>query len=492
MNDEEIGEILERFHCVTRFADRSGEWDRDKKELFCRTVRAIHGTGLDLYGISSGRIRFGVKNPKYDEACCVAGYIGVANNAVQVSSNTANEYWVFGEIDSITSEFSALDDNSVQRIESELENWSGIPNCRDRQDRAGLWPDDYANDALGDGQDNGPGSGTCPVHSLNTILYGPPGTGKTHATFSRCVELCDGATAPANEKEVRDRYRELIRDGRIEFVTFHQSYGYEEFVEGLRPRTDGDGGAGFRLASEDGVLKRIAKQAQNNRTKSHVLVIDEINRGNLSKVFGEAITLVEKDKREGKKNEIAVTLPHSRERFTLPHNLHILGTMNTADRSIALLDTALRRRFDFVELPPKPELLEGAKKNSGIDLPAALNAMNERLEWLLGRDHLIGHAWLMNADGREDVDNIMRRKIIPMLAEYFHEDWSRVRAVLGGGDGFIKSEALNVPPGLDDDDEDRFRWSVREEFEDAAYHQLTHGAAPNDAADGDGAKDDGG
>ena len=212
--------------------------------------------------------------------------------------------------------------------------------------------------------------------SLNVILYGPPGTGKTYETASRCVEICDGA--PPRTDEVRDRYRELSEEGRIEFVTFHQSYGYEEFVEGLRPETGSD--AGISLTATDGVLKRMAERAREaSEDEPYVLVIDEINRANVSKVLGELITLLEEDKREGADNEVAVTLPHSGERFTLPANLRLLGTMNTADRSIALLDTALRRRFRFEELAPEPDLLEEAAEATGVDLPAVLHAMNETL-----------------------------------------------------------------------------------------------------------------
>jgi len=291
MNDEEIEEILERFRCGTGFAAISGQWDRDTKELFCRTVRAIHGTGLDLYNIRKGQIRFGVKNPDKKYAYSKAGYIKLENDAVQVS--VVN--WAREAIESITYDWLSLDDNSVQRIESELKNWDGIPE-NFRQDRAGLWLDDYAKNGPGDHQDNGPGSGTSPVHSLNTILYGPPGTGKTHATFGRCVEICDGNATSADENEVRDRYHKLIEDGRVEFVTLHQSYGYEEFVEGLRPRTDGDGGAGFRLASGDGVLKRIAKRARRD-PQPHALVIDRIPRAHVPQLPAAAITLPEEDKR---------------------------------------------------------------------------------------------------------------------------------------------------------------------------------------------------
>ena len=305
---------------------------------------------------------------------------------------------------------------------------------------------------------------------LNLILYGPPGTGKTFNTARRCVEICDGASAP-EAKRIREHYRELVEAGQVEFITFHESYGYEEFVEGLRPETGA--GAGFRLEPTDGVLKRIAERARASETP-HVLVIDEINRANVSKVMGELITLLEEDKRAGAPNEIAVTLPHSGEPFTLPANLHILGTMNTADRSIALLDTALRRRFQFEELAPDPDMLQDAGKATGVDLPRVLRAMNERLEWLLDRDHLIGHAWFMSARTKADVDDAMRRKIIPLLAEYFYEDWAKVRAVLGGGDGFVIRQPLSPPPGLDDDgtDEERYRWTVRGDFPEGAYGRL--------------------
>ena len=319
------------------------------------------------------------------------------------------------------------------------------------------------------------------VQPLNVILYGPPGTGKTYATASRCVGVCDGEE-PADGEQMRVRYRELVEEGRIEFVTFHQSYGYEEFVEGLRPET-GSGG-GISLKATDGVLKRIARRAQESEGEPYVLVIDEINRANVSKVLGELITLLEEDKREGAENEVAVTLPHSGERFTLPANLHLLGTMNTADRSIALLDTALRRRFQFEELAPKPPLLKAAAEATGVDLPAVLAAMNERLEWLLDRDHLIGHAWFMTARSRVEVDEVMRRKIVPLLAEYFYEDWAKVRAVLGGGYDFVRGETLKPPPGLDDggyEEGDRQRWTVRKEFAPDAYDRLIRERQERDA-----------
>lgn len=318
-------------------------------------------------------------------------------------------------------------------------------------------------------------------HPLNTILYGPPGTGKTYATARHCVEICDGE-APDLDNSIRARYAKLVEEGRIEFVTFHQSYGYEEFVEGLRPETDqaelgSQTSPSFRLIAKDGVLKRIANRArQNDSSEPYVLVIDEINRANVSKVLGELVTLLEEDKRQGAENEVTVQLPHSNKHFSLPSNLYILGTMNTADRSIALLDTALRRRFEFVELAPDPEKLQIAKEATDIDLPAMLRAINARLEWLYDRDHQIGHAWLMNVETREDVDRVMRHKIIPLIAEYFYDDWRKVQAVLGGSNDFVQGIPLNPPPGLENETgEERYRWTINKSFPADAYTRLVSG-----------------
>ena len=306
---------------------------------------------------------------------------------------------------------------------------------------------------------------------LNTILYGPPGTGKTYATFQRCVKICDGKAPVHDRKATQSRYKKLVKEGRVEFVTFHQSYGYEEFVEGLRPDPDGEH---LRLLPVDGVLKRIAERARKRPELPYVLVIDEINRANVSKVLGELITLLEKDKREGNEVEVAVTLPHSGKRFTLPSKLYILGTMNTADRSIALIDTALRRRFRFEEVPPEKELLGTV---DGIDLQVILETINDRLEYLIDRDHLIGHAWLMGVKSRADLDEVMRHKIIPLIAEYFYEDWGKVQAVLGGTGHFVVGRALKRPPGLGDEEahETRRSWEIQKEFAEGAYESLVSG-----------------
>jgi hypothetical protein len=503
-----------------------------------------------------------------------------------------------------------------------------------------------------------------PSQSLNTILYGPPGTGKTFETAKRAVLICDGR-APVQREEVMKRYDELYRERRIEFVTFHQSYSYEEFIEGLRPDTgtDEDGpqevkSAGFRLVAKPGVLKRIAERARQRPAKSdkqtdysdrrifkvslgqasnpedddirteayekglislgygglidwsdpkyntyeavhkrwreepgeqdatgknpniemlnqlrnnmrpgdiiiasqgnrrvravgivdgpysydpkakhphrrkvqwrwkaddesgievadvyssnfsqqsiyqlfhnkvnwdnlraylepaasntphppHVLIIDEINRANISKVLGELITLLEEDKRVGALNELTVTLPYSGDRFSLPSNLHIVATMNTADRSIALLDTALRRRFRFEELPPRPDALSHIVID-GLGLDSILEAINKRLEWYLGSDHLIGHGYFTSVASLEQLDEVIANKIIPLLREYFHEDLSRVRAILGGGDAFLRREKISAPPGVDTAYEDeRFRYAdtylENEQYGRSAYDEL--------------------
>ena len=237
----------------------------------------------------------------------------------------------------------------------------------------------------------------------NLILYGPPGTGKTYLTIEESVKLCDGSVPEGGRMAVKKQFDELIEEERIEFVTFHQSYSYEDFVLGLRPVVAEGGGAAFTLKPTPGVFYRISKAAQAEASSSevnranfapqpYVLIIDEINRADVSKVFGELITLLEPDKRLGRENALTVTLPYSGEQFGVPANLHVIGTMNSADRSIALLDTALRRRFRFRELMPDPNQLRPVDK---IEVGKALDGLNRRIEFLFDRDHQIGHAYLL-------------------------------------------------------------------------------------------------
>ena len=285
---------------------------------------------------------------------------------------------------------------------------------------------------------------------LNQILYGVPGTGKTFLTAAYAVAICDNQ--PLNETPDKKRYKQLCDDGRIKFVTFHQSYSYEDFIEGLKP-TLANGNISYEIKA--GVFKKFCDDARG-RNENFVFIIDEINRGNISEIFGELITLIEDDKRE----ELYVTLPYSQEEFTVPKNVYIIGTMNTADRSIALLDTALRRRFNFVAMMPRPELL--SENVDGVNLRGLLEELNKRIETLYDREHTIGHAYFIKCKTLADIAEVFRNKIIPLLQEYFFDDYEQIQKVLG--DKIIKRKPL---------DGDKFRYTVDvDALKDAESYKL--------------------
>lgn len=398
------------------------------------------------------------------------------------------------------------------------------------------------------------------TYPLNQILYGPPGTGKTYHTINKALEIIaqseNIAYDPNDRESTKELFDDFIQKGQIAFVTFHQSYGYEEFVEGIRPD---DSTEEIHYKVRSGIFKDIAQKAEQNyldslkteatlqeeksikdkidafltllieeeirikktnkgdfgienyddekiyidtkdtkikieskikdlekllqskeefstsremtkkvfglknqqqqhtylfnlykkfkelegslkvettppdledsKLKPYILIIDEINRGNISKIFGELITLIEESKRIGEKEELKVKLPYSQDEFGVPRNLFIIGTMNTADRSITNIDTALRRRFQFIEMMPNPKVLENLE---GIDLAKMLEAINKRIIYLYDREKTIGHAFFIGIKTLQELKETFQTKIIPLLQEYFYNDYEVIEAVLNG------------------------------------------------------------
>ncbi|WP_423905999.1 McrB family protein [Candidatus Spongiihabitans sp.] len=294
------------------------------------------------------------------------------------------------------------------------------------------------------------------MHPLNQILYGPPGTGKTWNTVNHALAIIEGQPVEDLERESRTsegrkavklRFDKLKECGQIEMVTFHQNFAYEDFIEGIRPVLGGDSD-NVRYEIVNGVFKRIADQATDEGA-NYVLIIDEINRGNIAKIFGELITLIEDAKRIGNKDTMTVTLPYSSnsddedDSFGVPNNLYIIGTMNTADRSIALLDTALRRRFDFIEMMPQPDHVLINDNVDGVNCRELLKVMNKRITALLNREHQIGHSYFIGVDDMEKLANVFQHKIIPLLQEYFYDDWAKIDLVLNKN-RFVTSDKVET------------------------------------------------
>lgn len=415
---------------------------------------------------------------------------------------------------------------------------------------------------------------------LNRILFGAAGTGKTFHSINHALSILENKPLEVLEQEDRTalkvRFDQYKEQGQIKFVTFHQSFSYEDFVEGIRAETNDVGkltydvkpgvfkeicdiafnqnlshsnidevitnfcneiaeqplqlktktGLTYEITYEGGktlkcfllesvnkgtyslsldTIKKLlngvkletygmpsyikpivsllsdkikfSEEKQDIEHKPYILIIDEINRGNISRIFGELITLIEDTKRQGAEEALSVTLPYSKEEFSVPSNVYIIGTMNSSDRSLTGLDIALRRRFTFIEMPPKPELLNEIEVE-GLNIGELLKVINQRIEVLLDRDHCIGHANFMNLKKQPTLENltlIFKQKIIPQLQEYFFDDWSKINMLLNAN-GMLKPKAIErsvLFPNVDSEPEGFFEEQKTWQLVDTAFDSIT-------------------
>ena len=533
--------ILKQFKNVPNF--NHIEQNTEHRKLFLELARYIHETPMDWWVAPSERppVRFGTNN-KFNGRNSTVSYVAAVgfdqNGTFYIPNENESEFSIdeLGTIRLTASKLEELKSMSLNKMET------------DRDPFVGYWPENYNNIEMIE-TDMNPSEQI--KQPLNRILFGAAGTGKTYHTINHALSIIENKPLEVLEQEDRtalklrfDQYKEQCQ---IKFVTFHQSFSYEDFVEGIRAETDDNGQLSYDVKA--GVFKEICEDAQieidakqNNvsapieasinsaidqlitqakteemifhtkrgaeikvssnsagtlfactstgsnitlsirhirnylktqsdiivdqksyewaianslrseveyvnsieKVKPYVLIIDEINRGNISRIFGELITLIEDSKRQGADDALSVTLPYSKDDFSVPDNVYIIGTMNSSDRSLTGLDIALRRRFTFIEMPPKPELLTGVEVK-GLDIRKLLEVINQRIEVLLDRDHCIGHANFMTLQKDPSLTNlaqIFKQKIIPQLQEYFFDDWSKINMVLNAN-GMLRSNGID-------------------------------------------------
>jgi len=272
-------------------------------------------------------------------------------------------------------------------------------------------------------------------HKGQVVLQGPPGTGKTRLALSVALAIAgqgDRIEAPQGERAAALAELFKVPEGapaaRLTMVTFHPSYGYEDFVEGFKPDPAADG-AGLHLTMTDGLFRRVCAAAEAAPDDTFLIVVDEINRGDLPRILGELITLLELDKR----GSVSVTLPTSGKQQTVPPNVRIIGTMNSADRSVGHIDAAIRRRFAFLDVAPDLDALDGAVE--GLGLADFLEGLNAKLDIAFGPDHQLGQAYLLAGDRplvtAEQLSNAFHHEIVPLVADYCQGQPDLLRSVLG-------------------------------------------------------------